>query len=53
MGSSDISFSTDMAYSSEKTQASIGQGNIVVKDKENSDDIAGLNRDTNKQTNLL
>ncbi|MDR0423156.1 MAG: hypothetical protein LBH46_01040, partial [Rickettsiales bacterium] len=46
-GSSDISFSTQTGYSSEKTLATVGQGTLTIKDKDNSDEIDTLNRDTN------
>jgi hypothetical protein len=53
INSSNINFGSNIAYSSEKTQASIGQGNIVVKDKDNSDELNSLNRDINNMNNLL
>jgi hypothetical protein len=53
INSSNLNFATSTGYSSSKVYSTIGQGTITVKDKENSDDITTLNRDTNKQTNLL
>ncbi|MDR1554656.1 MAG: hypothetical protein LBS39_01355, partial [Campylobacteraceae bacterium] len=46
-------FATSTGYSSSKVYSTIGQGTITLKDKENSDELDNLNRDTNKQTNLL
>jgi hypothetical protein len=46
-------YSMGMDYSSEKTQATIGQGSITVRDIENSDELAGLNRDINSMNYLL
>ncbi len=40
------SFSTGMTYERTKTLATLGQGNINITDKENSDDLARLNTDT-------
>jgi hypothetical protein len=42
-----------MSYSSSKVLATLGQGSIIVKDKDNSDDINSLNRDANSQINKL
>ncbi|MDO9304293.1 MAG: hypothetical protein Q7T77_03125, partial [Sulfuricurvum sp.] len=42
------SFSTGMNYERTKTLATLGQGNINITDKENSDDTDRLNRDTTK-----
>jgi hypothetical protein len=53
VNSSNINFGTDIGYSSEKVLATIGQGNLVVKDKENSDDTDKLNRDIDSQFNKL
>ncbi|QCD45676.1 hemagglutinin repeat-containing protein [Campylobacter mucosalis] len=38
----------NLNYTHSKTLATIGQGNINIKDKENSDDLNRLNRDTEK-----
>ncbi|MDR2409211.1 MAG: hypothetical protein LBE13_14005, partial [Bacteroidales bacterium] len=40
-------YSMDNSYSSTKVISTIGQGNLVVKDTENSDELTGLNRDIN------
>jgi filamentous hemagglutinin len=53
VNSSSLNFGTDMSYSSSKVLATLGQGSIIVKDKDNSDDINSLNRDTNSQINKL
>jgi hypothetical protein len=44
VNSSNFNFGTNTAYSSEKTQATIGQGTITVKDTENSDELNSLNK---------
>ncbi|KEA45376.1 hypothetical protein CR66_07575 [Campylobacter mucosalis] len=38
----------NLNYTHSKTLATIGQGNLNIKDKENSDDISKLNTDTTK-----
>jgi filamentous hemagglutinin len=53
VNSSNTNFATNMGYSSEKTHASLGQGTITIKDKENSDDINKIDRDTNAITQEL
>ncbi|MGB2553052.1 hemagglutinin repeat-containing protein [Campylobacter sp. MOP51] len=45
ISSVNVSNSRNIAYSTTKTLATIGQGNLVIKDQENSDDLARLNRD--------
>jgi filamentous hemagglutinin len=53
VNSSNTNFKPSIGYSSEKTQATIGQGTITVRDKENSDDINKINRDTSAITQEL
>jgi hypothetical protein len=53
VNSSNTNFGTSIGYSSEKTQATIGQGQITIRDKDNSDELAGLSRDVNNMNNLL
>lgn len=48
INSSSLSLSTQMGYSGSKTLATVGQGNLEVGDKDNSDDLTRLNRDTTK-----
>lgn len=40
----------NLTYSHSKTLATIGEGNLNINDKDNSDDITRLNRDTTKTT---
>ncbi|MDD5548625.1 MAG: hemagglutinin repeat-containing protein [Sulfurovaceae bacterium] len=40
--------SSALSYSASKTLATVGSGNLNITDKENSDDISKLNRDTSK-----
>jgi hypothetical protein len=53
LNSSSLNFGTDMSYSSSKVLATTGQGSIIVKDKDNSDDINNINKDANSQINKL
>jgi hypothetical protein len=53
VNSSSLNFGTNIGYSSSKVLATIGQGSIIVKDKDNSDDINSLNKDANSQINKL
>ncbi|MDR2100085.1 MAG: hypothetical protein LBP40_04570 [Campylobacteraceae bacterium] len=46
-------YSMGMSYSSEKTLATLGQGSIMVRDKDNSDELNSLNRDMDSMNNLL
>ncbi|WP_169753164.1 hemagglutinin repeat-containing protein, partial [Campylobacter mucosalis] len=46
--SATYSNNRNLSYNHSKTLATIGQGNINIKDKENSDDLNRLNRDTEK-----
>ena len=48
VNSSTILLSNQMGYSSSKTLAIVGQGNLEVGDKDNFDDLTRLNRDTTK-----
>jgi hypothetical protein len=53
VNSSTLNFATNMGYSSSKVYSTTGQGTITLKDKDNSDDITNLNRDTDNQINKL
>jgi len=46
ISSTNLAFSNDLGYQRAKTLATLGSGNINIIDKENSDDITPLNRDT-------
>ncbi|MFV0562559.1 hemagglutinin repeat-containing protein [Malaciobacter mytili] len=46
INSTSLAFSNSMGYQRAKTLATLGQGNITIQDKENSDDTTSLNRDT-------
>ena len=46
ISSASTSFSTGMNYDRTKTLATLGNGNITIADKANSDDLARLNTDT-------
>ena len=48
VNSSTLSLSNQMGYSSSKTLATVGKGDVQVGDAENSDDTTRLNRDTSK-----
>jgi len=45
-GSSSYGYARDNGYSSKKVASTIGQGNLIVGDTANSDDMSRLNRDT-------
>ena len=49
----DISNHRNLSYSLSKNLATLGSGNIEIADKENSDDLTRLNRDTTKLTKDL
>ncbi|MDD3467936.1 MAG: hypothetical protein PHE67_12370 [Campylobacterales bacterium] len=48
VSSASYGASTSLGYSVTKTLATLGTGDITIKDKENSDDLARLNTDTSK-----
>jgi filamentous hemagglutinin len=48
ISSASYGASTSLGYSVTKTLATLGKGDITIKDKENSDDLARLNTDTSK-----
>lgn len=45
--------STGLDVNTSKTLATLGQGNITIKDKENSDEIERLNTDTSNINKVL
>ncbi|QOG12445.1 hypothetical protein [Arcobacter sp. FWKO B] len=47
INSTNLAFSNSLGYQRNKTLATLGKGNIDIQDKESSDDITSLNRDTN------
>ena len=49
----DLSNHRNLSYSLSKNLATLGSGNIEIADKENSDDLTRLNRDTTKLTKDL
>ncbi len=49
----DISNHRNLSYTLSKTLATLGNGNIEITDKENSDDMDRLNKDTTKPTKDL
>ena len=49
----DLSNHRNLSYSLSKNLATLGSGNIEITDKENSDDLTRLNRDTTKLTKDL
>lgn len=46
MSSLSYSNSRNLSYEATKTLATIGEGSLVIKDKDSSDDTTRLNRDT-------
>jgi hypothetical protein len=48
--SSSVQYSNGVNISKDKTLSTLGQGDIEVKDEENSDDLERLNRDVTKVT---
>ncbi|MDD2651902.1 MAG: hypothetical protein PHX44_02480 [Sulfurimonas sp.] len=46
VNSSSLAFANSMGYQRAKTLATLGEGQVTVTDKENSDDTTSLNRDT-------
>ena len=46
VGNTSIQYSNNSSYDKSKTLATIGQGNLTIKDKANSTPIERLNRDT-------
>ena len=49
----DLSNHRNLSYTLSKNLATLGSGNIEIADKENSDDLTRLNRDTTKLTKDL
>ena len=49
----DLSNHRNLSYTLSKNMATLGSGNIEIADKENSDDLTRLNRDTTKLTKDL
>ena len=49
----DLSNHRNLSYSLSKNLATLGSGNIEIADKDNSDDLTRLNRDTTKLTKDL
>ena len=49
----DLSNHRNLSYSLSKNLATLGSGNIEIADKQNSDDLTRLNRDTTKLTKDL
>ena len=49
----DLSNHRNLSYALSKNLATLGSGNIEIADKENSDDLTRLNRDTTKLTKDL
>ena len=49
----DLSNHRNLSYSLSKNLATLGSGNIEIADKDNSDDLTRLNRDTTKLTRDL
>ncbi|OUT08115.1 two-partner secretion domain-containing protein [Campylobacter concisus] len=49
----DLSSHRNLSYSLSKNMATLGSGNIEIADKDNSDDLTRLNRDTTKLTKDL
>lgn len=46
INSTNLAFSNSLGYQRNKTLATLGKGNIDIQDKESSDDIRSLNRDS-------
>jgi hypothetical protein len=46
-------YSKETGYSSEKTQSTIGEGSLIIRDMTNSDELNGLNRDINNINKYL
>jgi len=46
VNSTNLAFSNKLGYQRDKTLATLGKGKVTITDKENSDDLNSLNRDT-------
>lgn len=50
VNSSNISYSNTSSYSASNSLATLGNGNIIIHDQENSDSLDGINRDVTDDT---